>query len=44
MANRYYTKPWWVNRALRSSPWPKAAKGTRLQAHPFLRKGKAMFA
>jgi len=20
-------------------PWPEAAKGTRLQAHPFLRKG-----
>jgi hypothetical protein len=26
------------------SPWLEAAKGTRLQAHPFQRKGKAMFA
>ena len=25
-------------------PWPEAAKGTRLQAHPFQRKGEAMFA
>ena len=33
----------WGNR-LGGSPWPEAAKGTRLQAHPFLRKGEAMFA
>jgi hypothetical protein len=26
------------------SPWAEAAKGTRLQPHPFLRKWAAMFA